>query len=85
MKVYQEKPEKLEKNWSIELTKDANIIVVDAIVGNHICDLISFYENGEIHIHTNALQKLKDNGYDQGEHNNKWNDDGSIEINRNIT
>ena len=83
MKIYEEKQEE-KKSWSIRLGAnlvDAPVLfAVDSNTGEEIAGLFVFWKDGGVVKPMGVFETLKSSGYDPYEHNNRFNDDGSLEI-----
>ena len=86
MKIFKE--EKVRKSWAIKLRQTnygastVEIIAVDSITGNCICQLLFFNESGRIKSAGRAHDILKEHDYDPEEYNSKWNENGALAVER---
>jgi hypothetical protein len=87
MKIIDEK-EKEEKSWGIKLVEeysggyDGGVCLIAADIRTHeyICTIQSFVPDGKIVKTLGVKEKLEESGYDPFEHNNKFDEYGTIII-----
>lgn len=83
MKMYDAKGTKV---WGIALETDqmgyviptVSVAAVDGSTGDTICYLMTFEPTGEVVTDSGAFDVLKDEGYDPYQHNNKFDEEGRI-------
>lgn len=76
---------KLTKNWGIKLVDNglsATICALDIRTGEFIAHVIHFGSDGKVVTSTAAFQALSEQGYNPYEHNNEWDEHGSIKIDK---
>ena len=82
MKIYREEKE-IKKSWCLKMDESGRhvrIRAADSSTGEIICCLIDFFSGGKITPTPMSFHVLKKEGYDPNEHNNSFNNNGSIVI-----
>ena len=83
MKVYKES-DTTKKRWALNLDHrdggDVSIIAVDSITGAYVAHLVRFHAYGGVSVCGWARDAMKERGYDPYEHNNRFDENGSLVI-----
>ena len=90
MKIYREEKMQVKKSWCLKLCEKSLrngirgvfLNAVDSETGQSISQLIDFQSDGKIETLRRSFDILGKMGYDPYEHNNSFDEDGRIVIDR---